>query len=288
MKDDITAEELISLAFSKVVKISGILLVLILLIFIFFGGFFIVQPGEQALVFNSFSGLKENVFGEGLHFKIPFVESAIKMNIRVQKQAETATSASKDLQDVSTQVTVNFQIDKSQIIDIYRRIGQSTTNSDYMQSTIMNPIIQESVKSVTAHYTAEELITKRPNVKKEIDDMVGMRLKAYNILVTDISITDFKFSDVFTKAIEEKVTAEQNALKEENNLKVVEFQAQQMIAKSEGEAKSIEIINQQLMKSPQYVSYLTIQKWTGVAPLVVGSNSILALTAGMIPTNNTQ
>jgi regulator of protease activity HflC (stomatin/prohibitin superfamily) len=216
-----------------------------------------------------------------MHLKIPMIDSAIKMNIRVQKQQEIATSASKDLQDVSTEVAVNFQIDKAQVVDIYRRIGRATVNEDYMQSSIMNPIIMESVKSVTAHYTAEELITKRPDVKKELDEMIKNRLATYNIIVTDISITDFKFSEVFTISIEEKVVSVQTALKEDNNLKVVQFQAQQMVVKCEGESKSIAIINEQLMKSPQYIEYLTIQRWNGISPLSVGGNSIFAITGGM-------
>jgi regulator of protease activity HflC (stomatin/prohibitin superfamily) len=261
-------------------RLLFLVIVFFVVLTLLFGSFFVVQPGEQALVFNSFVGLKETVYGEGLHFKVPFIDSAIKMNIRVQKQQEIVAAASKDLQDVSAEVAVNFQIDKAQIVDIYRRVGKATTGEDYMQSQIMNPIIQESVKSITAEYTAEELITKRPAVKNEIDKVIKERLSAYNIIVTDISITDFKFSDVFTRAIEEKVVSLQTALKEENNLKVVQFQAQQMIEKSRGEAQSIEIINKQLMQSPQYVNYLTIQRWDGKMPLALGSGSLLSITGG--------
>jgi regulator of protease activity HflC (stomatin/prohibitin superfamily) len=260
---------------------TKVILTVILIIFgliILWGSFFVVNPGEQALVFSSFTGLNEQVYGEGMHLKMPIFEGAIKMNIRVQKQQETTSSASKDLQDVTTEVAVNFQIDKTQIVDIYRRIGKATVSEDYMQSQIMNPIIQESVKSVTARYTAEELITQRPKVKIDIDTIIKERMASYNIIVTDVSITNFKFSDVFTKAIEEKVTAEQNALKEQNNLKVVEFQAQQKVAQSKGESQAIEIINEQLIKSPQYINYITIQKWDGKMPLALGSGSLLSIT----------
>jgi len=257
-----------------------VVIVVLVCVLVFFGSFFIVQPGQQALVFNMFNGIKEQVYDEGFHFKLPIIDKAIKMNIRVQKQQETALSASKDLQDVSTEVAVNFQIDREKVVDIYRRVGQATIGEDYMQTNVMNPIIQESVKAITATYTAEELIIKRPEVKIKIDDVIKTRLKSYNIIVTDISITNFKFSDVFTKAIEDKVTAEQNALKEQNNLKVVEFQAQQKVAQAKGDAEAIKIINQELLQSPQYVNYLTIQRWDGKMPLALGSGSLLSISGG--------
>ncbi|MBI2652601.1 prohibitin family protein, partial [Candidatus Woesearchaeota archaeon] len=94
----------------------------------------------------------------------------------------------------------------------------------------------------------------------------------------DLSITNFDFSAEFNKAIEAKVTAEQNALKEQNNLKVVEFQAQQKITQAKGEAEAIRIVNEELSKSLRYIDYLTIQRWDGKMPLALGSGSLLSIT----------
>ena len=257
--------------------VKGVVIALIILILLW-SSFFVVYPGEKSLVFNSVTGLKESVYGEGIHFKIPLLESVIKMNIRTQKQEEAASAASKDLQDTHTTVAINFRVDPVKLTNIYRNIGQATTGQDYMQTEIMNQIILESVKFVTARYTAEELITKRPQVKKDIDDVIADRLSKYGIIVIDVSITDFKFSDQFTKAIEEKVTAEQNALKEKNNLEVIKFQALQKIEQAKGEAKAIEIVNEELLKSPRYIDYLTIQRWDGKMPLALGSGSLLSIT----------
>jgi prohibitin 2 len=249
----------------------------ILLFSLVWGSFFVVHPGERALVFNSVSGLREGTYYEGMHIKIPIIETAIPMNIRVQKQEEEAHAASKDLQDVSTVVAVNYQIDQTELQVVYRTIGQSTPDDDYMQTEIMNPIIQESVKAVTAQYTADQLITNRQQVKQAIDDLIKQRLEHYHITVLDVSITNFRFSDVFTEAIEAKVTAEQDALREENNLAVVKFQAQQKIEIARGDAEAIRIINEELRQSPAYVSYLTIQKWDGKMPLSLGSGSLLSI-----------
>ncbi len=259
-------------------KVGKRLIVVLIVLILLWGSFFVVYPGERTLVFNSIGGLKDKVYDEGIHFKIPLLESVIKMNIRTQKQEEAVSAASKDLQDTHTQVAVNFKVNPVKLTDVYRNIGQASTGQDYMQTEIMNPIIQESVKFVTAKYAAEELITKRPQVKKDIDEVIADRLSKYGVIVVDVSITDFKFSDQFTRAIEEKVTAEQNALKEKNNLEVIKFQAQQNIEQAKGEAEAIRIVNEELLKSPNYIDYLTIQKWDGKMPLALGSGSLLSIT----------
>ena len=92
-----------------------------------------------------------------------------------------------------------------------------------------------------------------------------------------MSITDFKFSDVFAQAIEAKVTAEQNALMEENNLKVVKFQADQKIEQARGDAESIRIVNEELSKSPAYIDYYLLQKWDGHMPLSLGGGSLISI-----------
>jgi regulator of protease activity HflC (stomatin/prohibitin superfamily) len=179
-----------------------------------------------------------------------------------------------DLQNVKTSVAVNFRIDPEQIKDIYRRIGQASTSTDYMQSEIMNPIIQESVKMATAQYNAEELIINRSAVKKQIDDRITERLLQYHILVTDVSITDFSFDDQFTQAIEAKVTAQQNALREQTNIQVATNVAQQKIEAAKGDAQAIQIVNEQLAKSPEYTKYLIASRWDGHIT-ALGSGSLV-------------
>jgi prohibitin 2 len=264
-------------------QVTGWLVFSVFLFVIFLvllGCFFVVQAGERGIVFNKITGMKNTVYGEGMHLKFPLLDKAIKMNVRVQKQEEDASAASKDLQDVNTKVAVNFYVDQTKLLEIYRQIGQSTGAEDYMQSQIMNPIIQESVKQATARYTAEELISKRPLVKEEIDATIRERMSNYGIIVRDVSITNFQFSVQFTKAIEDKVSTFAKIGQEQNQLEIVKIQAQQKIAEATGSAEAIRIINEQLLKSPQYVDYLMIQKWDSHLPLSLGSGSILSITGG--------
>ncbi len=141
--------------------------------------------------------------------------------------------------------------------------------------------MEEVVKQVTANYNAEELITKRPLVKSDIEAEINSRLSQFDIVTEIVSITDFQFSALFAQAIESKVEAEQKAFKAENDLRRIEVEARQHAAQAEGiaqaniaeangEAQAIKIINQALADNPNYLEWLQTQQWDGKLPLVVG------------------
>jgi len=212
---------------------------------------------------------------EGLHFVTPFANDVINIEVRTLKVDRSTTSASKDLQTVSTTVTVNYRPSPESVHHLYQNLGL-----DY-QNRIIQPAIDETVKQITAKYNAEELITKRPLVKSDIEEAIRERLNAFNILTDVISITDFQFSPLFAQAIESKVEAEQNALRAENDLRRIQVEAQQReaeaqgvakanIAEAQGEAEAIRIINEALAQNPNYLEWLKAQRWDGKLPLVVG------------------
>jgi len=214
---------------------------------------------------------------EGLHFVVPFADSVVQMEVRTMKFIKATSSASKDLQTVSTEVTVNYHPSVESIHYLYKEVGL-----DY-ENRIIQPAIEEVVKQVTANYNAEELITKRPLVKSDIEIEIGKRLTEYNIQTDVVSITDFQFSVLFAQAIESKVEAEQKAFKAENDLRRIQVEALQSeaiaqgiakanIAQAKGEASAIQIINQALASNPWYLEWLKIQAWDGVLPLVVGQD----------------
>ena len=210
-----------------------------------------------------------------MHFVVPFQDDVVNIEVRTLKYASEARSASKDLQTVETTVTVNYHPDKEQIHQLYKNLGL-----DY-ENRVIQPAIEETVKQVTANYNAEELITKRPLVKADIEFSIRERLNQFHIVTEVISITDFDFSALFSRAIESKVEAEQNALKAENDLRRIEVEAKQReanaiglananIAEAKGEAEAIAIINQALSTNPNYLEWLKTQAWDGKLPLVVG------------------
>ncbi|MGI9567121.1 MAG: prohibitin family protein [Nitrosopumilus sp.] len=212
---------------------------------------------------------------EGLHFVVPFQDEVVNIEVRTLKYANDARSASKDLQTVETTVTVNYHPDKETVHRLYKNLGL-----DY-ENRVIQPAIEETVKQVTANYNAEELITKRPLVKQDIEVSIRERLNQFNVVTEVISITDFEFSPLFAEAIEAKVEAEQNALKAENDLRRIEVEARQReanaiglananIAEAKGEAEAIGIINKALSENPNYLEWLKTQAWDGKLPLVVG------------------
>ena len=207
---------------------------------------------------------------EGLYYKVPFVEQVILMSTQIQKYTAPATSSSKDLQVVTTEVTLNYQLNAGSVTKIYTDLRQ-----DY-ESRIIQPYIQEAVKSTTANYDAEELITQRPKVKDELQNLIAERVKPLGIDVVQLSITDFQFSPAFQDAIEAKVRAVQQALEAENALKRVEFEAQQEITRAKAEAEGLRLQKQQitalLLELRQIeVQRTAVEKWNGVMPSVVTS-----------------
>jgi regulator of protease activity HflC (stomatin/prohibitin superfamily) len=236
----------------------------------------IVDAGNRGILTHwSAVDLTNAPLDEGIHFVIPFQDEVVQMEVRTLKYDTSTRSASKDLQTVQTTVTVNYHPDTERVHFLYKEIGLSYENR------VIQPAIDETVKQVSANYNAEELITKRPLVKSDIENAIRERLNQFYIDTEVISITDFEFSPLFAKAIESKVEAEQKAQKAENDLIRIEVEARQLeaqavglaaanIAEAQGEAEAISIINQALSNNPFYLEWLKTQAWDGRLPLVVG------------------
>lgn len=204
-----------------------------------------------------------SIYQQGISFKVPFIEGSRNIEIRTQKEVVKASAASKDLQSVDTEVALNYSLDQNKIVNLYQTVG------DDFKERIIAPVLQEAVKSITAKYTAEELITKRNQVSVDIKAMLSEKLTPRGIIAEDFNIVNFNFSEGFDKSVEAKVKAEQDAKAAENKLVQVEAEKAQRIAQAEGEAKAIEIqsaaINSQ--GGANYVQKLAIDKWDGKLPV---------------------
>jgi len=236
--------------------------IIVLLIILTFNPIVIVRAGERGVVLN-WGAVSDIIFDEGFHLKVPVYQKVEKMDVAVQKEEFPASAASKDLQIVSTKVTINYRLIPSHVNWIYQNLRR-----DYSARVII-PTIQEYVKKTTARYTAEELITRREEVKEDLRLALSDNLAKSHIEVRDIFITDFNFSEEFNKAIEAKVTAEQRALEQRNVLEQVKYQAEQRITAATAEAEAIRIqaraITQQGGKD--YVQLKAIEKWDGKLPV---------------------
>ncbi len=218
-----------------------------------------VSAGERAVVthFGNVSG----ELGPGLHGLMPLVTNAHIINVQTQKEQTKASAASSDLQSVSADIAVNYNVDPNKVTDLYTRIGD-----DY-QSKIIDPAVQEVVKSVTANYTAEELITKRAQVTTDMEVALSAKLQTNDIVVSTVNIVDFNFSETFNAAIEAKVTAQQNALAAKNKLDQVTYEGQQTIVSAKAQAEAIQIQAQAINSQggADYVELQRIKAWDGHA-----------------------
>lgn len=260
---------------------TGIILgVIVLLVLIVGVGAVTVVPAGHTGVVVTMGKVSDRVLDEGMHFKMPFVQQVVMMNNKIQKTEIDSNGVSKDLQTVSSGVAINYHINKDDSAVIYRTIGEGYAD------TVLQPAIQESMKAITAQYTAEELITKRSAVGEEIGATLAEKVQEYGILIDKFNIINFDFSAEFNDAIEQKQVAEQNKLRAETEKeqKIIEAQAdaeQKVIAakaeadairqKAEAEADANEKINASLNEN--VLKYQQIEKWNGEYPNVISSDS---------------
>ena len=273
---------------------SGLIAVVIIILVL--GGALYVQgfakvPAGYRGVLLTWGKPSDKILDVGLNFIIPFVQNIELMNVQLQKAESSEDTATKDLQQVTTTVAVNFRLNPNMVNQIY-----SDLRHDYV-SRVIKPNIEESLKAATALYTAEELISLRTEVKASLDNILAERLVIFNIEVVSVSLTDFQFSPSFKAAIEAKVTAEQQALEAKNKLEQIRYEAQQQIIQAEalknatvaialGDAQAviieadataaaIGVITSQM--TAEYAQYLWLTQWDGKLPAVVGSDSGLII-----------
>ena len=252
----------------KITWIVACAVALLFLLIVVLNCFTVVSAGHRGVVMT-FGAVEDIVLDEGIHFKTPFVQSVVQMNNRTQKTETNGSASSKDLQIISYVVAVNYHVNNASSATLYQNVGM-----DY-GSVIIVPAIQESIKAVTAQFTAEELITKRQTVGDQIKNALSEKIAQYGITVEIFNIVNFDFSEEFNAAVEAKQTAQQNALKAEQDLARIEVEAKQKITQAEAEAESIRLIQEALSNSPDYVEYIKWSKWDGELPMVMGDSSML-------------
>ena len=235
----------------------------IILLSIFFNSWFIVEPWYEWFTVTLWK-INQTVYSDWLHLKTPFITKSVKYNIQTQKLDAKADASSKDLQTVTASIVVNYKYKESEVIKLYKNVWKE----EKVAEKIITPAVQEVFKAVVAKYSAEQLITERSAVSKDIEDNLNKKLEPYGVQIQLFNIVNFDFSKSFNDAIEAKVTAEQEALAEKNKLEKVKYESEQKIVAAEAQAKAIEIqakaIQTQWWK--EYVNLKWIEKWNWQLP----------------------
>ena len=227
-------------------------------------------------------GAAITTLNEGLNFKAPLIDDVKLMSVQTQVTQTDASAASKNLQDVTATIAVNYHVSPDGALWLYKNIG-----TDF-KGRIIDPAIQESVKAVTAQYLTEDLIGKRADVRTGIENILKEKMDAITkgyIIIDAVNIVNFKFSGEYTAAIEAKATAEQKLGEQQRQLEIIKVQAEQAIAEATGkaearvkeaeaEAKAVQLINEQLKQSPAYVQLKYAEKWDGKLPVYVMGGGI--------------
>lgn len=225
----------------------------------------IIPAGNTGVVLT-FGKASQTPMQEGLNFKIPFIQRVVVISNKIQKEEIEANAVSKDLQTVNSNIAVNYRVATMESANVYKNIGK-----DY-ESIILLPAVQESMKSVSARYTAEELITMRAQVGEEIKESLIEKVSEYGITIEKFNIVNFDFTDEFNAAIEAKQVAEQNLIKtkteQEQAIVVAEAEAEVIRKKAEAQAEANRMISDSL--TPEVVEYEKVQKWNGELPISTG------------------
>lgn len=241
-------------------------MVFLFIAFIVLFPFVTVGTGKRAVIMQ-FGEVQDRVLSEGFHLISP-IQNTVKYDVRTQKIDVNADSASKDLQSVTATITINYRINDFLVGDLHKQ-----TSGRY-EDVLIAPAIQESIKSATAQFTADELITKRQEVKNSMKEALITRENMRYFIIEDVSITNFSFSESFNVAIENKVRAEQDALASKNKLEQTKYEAEQKIVSAEAEAMSLKIQAEALANNQSLVELEAVRRWNGVLPSYVMGGSI--------------
>lgn len=221
---------------------------------------------------------------EGIHAVNPLA-NVVKVDVRVARFDSDGEAASRDLQTVHTAITLNYRINPELVAALYQSIGPG------FEYKVLAPAVQESFKAVTAKYTAEELITRREEVRGAIRQLLIEKIRARatdSLTLDEVSITSFSFSQQFARAIESKQEAEQLALKAQRDLDRIQIEAKQRVAQAEAEAASLRAQKQEI--TPDLIKLREIEaqvkaidKWNGVLPQTVAGGSVPFINIGGDP-----
>lgn len=241
--------------------VLGISAFLVIVLALILNPFVIITAGHRGVV-QTWGAVSDKVLMEGIHWRTPIAQSVVKMDVRTVKYEAEALAYSKDIQTVDAKLALNYHLNADRVNKVYQEIGK-----DY-ESRIINPAMQESLKAVSAKFTAQELIEKREQVKDEVKGQLAERLSVRNIVVDELSIVNFDFSPEYERAVEEKQVAQQDALTAKNKLEQVKYEAEQRIATATAEAKAIQIQAEAITQTggAEYVNLKAVEKWNGILP----------------------
>lgn len=251
----------------------GIIVGIILFFIILFSSMTTIPTGYVGIK-TRFGQVQNSTIQEGLNFKMPFIEKIVKIDCKTQKVSYVMEGSSKDLQKISNiNIAVNYNVDKQKANILYREIGKN------FDSVIIEPAIYETMKSVIANYTAEELVTKRQEVSNKTQEILTARLEENGINVTALNLLDLSFSKEFDDAIEKKQIVEQQTQQAKYELEKAKIENEKKIENAKAEAEVMKQQNQEITENTLRLKELEnqqklIEKWSGNLPTTMTGEAL--------------
>ncbi len=240
--------------------------IILLLGVMFLSACTIVGPTERGVRYN-FGSVSDSVLEPGTHLWLPYFAGSKIVEVDVKQIDIKASSGTIDQQEVQTLVSLNVQVDATKVVPLIKAFGDESAAFD----RIISPV-KEAINANVSKYTAKEVLTKRTELKTNIQKILGEELGKYGINVLNVSITDMQYSAEYSKAIEQAQIAEQRAKQSEYETQRVEQEAKAAIAKAKGEAEANRM--KQATITPLLVQLEAVQKWSGNFPQVMGSSQM--------------
>ncbi len=248
-------------------SVTAVVIFLLIVFLLIFNPIAIVGVGERGVKVTLGKTSPES-FGEGVHFVTPFISHMHKMDVKTVKSNIETMAQSKDIQQAKIVYVVNYNLKPEFAPKMYREVGRDYVN------VIISPTVEGIVKDVIGKWNAQDIVANREKVASEILSKLRADLGEKYINVSDFQITEIQYSNAFEQAIENKVTAEQDALKAKNVTIQVQEEARQKVIAAEAEAKSMAIRAQALTQNKALVEYEAVKKWDGKLPEYVMGNSV--------------
>lgn len=239
-----------------------------------------VRGGSRAVIFDRLTGVKEQVISEGTHFLVPWLQRSIIFDVRTKPRNIATTTGSKDMQMVSLTLRVLHRPEVQALPKIYQNLGH-----DY-DERVLPSIGNEVLKSIVAQFDAAELITQREAVSQRIRADLTKRAHEFNIALEDVSITHMTFGKEFTKAVEQKQIAQQDAERARFIVERAEQERQANVIRAEGEAESADTISRAITKSGDgLIQIRKIEASREIAQTLAGNPNVAYIPGGKQGTN---
>ena len=236
-------------------------------ILMFFSSFYTIRSTERG-VLSTFGKMSDDVIEDGLHLKIPFIQTIKRVNVQQKKFDGKEESYTRDVQTSDVEYTINYDLVRENVTKLMKNVGD-----DY-HNRIVVPFIRSAMKESFGNFAATEIVENRDAVRRQIEQQLRHTLDSNYFMNVQFQLVNIDFDDEFEKAIKEKQVAEQNALKAKNVTIQVEELAKQTRIKAEADADAMRIKAAALESNAKLVNYEAVQKWDGKMPQYMLGNSV--------------